>query len=338
MKTTSRIRLESVGKSTLGQIDLLICSASFESRCLSLPQAIVREEIQPSNVLIATNEDYKEFLSKNLSSLKKLFPNSSTIPLRTDDPIQSMDSLLSGINKAWKPSRPTRVLVDITTFTRESLLMLIQCLWRRASENEEIMLAYTRALEYDVGKDNTDKKLSQGIREIRSVLGFPGDLWPSRPTHLLVMAGFESERAVALVTKCEPSIVSIGIADSAEEDTSAHQSVNESRKKEIIRQINNLAIPVQEFMFSGYDCIRAADDVSRQIERVAKEEGGISQINTILAPMNTKISSIGAAIVGRRLPSVQLCYAQAELYNYARYSTPSDTVYFTELPQVDGIA
>ena len=56
--------------------------------------------------------------------------------------------------------------------------------------------------------------------------------------------------------------------------------------------------------------------------------------NTVIAPMNTKISTIGAAIASWEEEKIQICYAQAIRYNYANYSTPGDTCYVFELPEL----
>ena len=330
----SRISLSDVANGSIGAPTLFICSASFEERCLSVPDAVAQLGVPGCTVLVSFNEDYEEEAQVNLRKLKQIFPNALTCRLRTDDPILTMDHLSEGIGEAWK-SRPSgTVFVDITTFTRESLLILLQCLWRTASRGDKVMLFYSRVREYDVGRSEENKWLSKGIREVRSVLGFPGDLKPSLPTHLIVMAGFEGDRAVALVTKFEPSFVSLGVADSSEGDTRNHQSINESRMRQMSHEVGNLAIPIWEFKFSGYDPQRTSVDLLEQIDRVQSECQNTGGVNTIIAPMNTKLSTVGSALVGMRKPTIQLCYAQADLYNYRTYSEPGDTVYSFELPNV----
>ena len=41
--------------------------------------------------------------------------------------------------------------------------------------------------------------------------------------------------------------------------------------------------------------------------------------------MNTKISTLGAAMVALEDESIQVCYAQADVYNANNYSTPGGT-------------
>jgi hypothetical protein len=47
--------------------------------------------------------------------------------------------------------------------------------------------------------------------------------------------------------------------------------------------------------------------------------------------MNTKISTVGAALAAIKQESIQLCYAQANIYNVERYSAVSDEVFIFEL-------
>jgi hypothetical protein len=50
--------------------------------------------------------------------------------------------------------------------------------------------------------------------------------------------------------------------------------------------------------------------------------------------MNTKISTVGCALAAWEDRAIQLCYAQATRYNYAHYSTPGDTCYVFDLPEL----
>ena len=84
--------------------------------------------------------------------------------------------------------------------------------------------------------------------------------------------------------------------------------------------IENLVGHVEEFVFSCYDAVAA----ERAIGSVVAESEGY---NTILAPMNTKISTLGAGRLALRDGAVQICYAQADIYNFRRYSTPGSEYY-----------
>ena len=55
------------------------------------------------------------------------------------------------------------------------------------------------------------------------------------------------------------------------------------------------------------------------------------QMNTVLAAMNTKMSTVAAGVFALHNPEVQISYAQAEVYNYDQYSTAADDVYVFSL-------
>lgn len=303
----------------IGGTDLFVCSAGFEQRCLAVPEAIGGAQ---KCIIFYNEDDPAESTKAHLENLKGMFAGAEVLGLKNDDPIYSADSIVAGIDRCWSGDL-TRISVDITTFSRESLLILMKYLWSKMGDAREVTILYNRALEYAVGLDAPEKWLSSGIREVRSILGYSGTLLPSRQNHLIIMAGFESVRAQRLVSECEPSLVSLGVADPAEAHTAEHQEVNEDRR----RRIANVS-ETMYFEFSAYDPNRAYDDITKQIGRA-------TNMNTIIAPMNTKLSAIGAGLVGYRNPDVQLCYAQADYYNYGNYSRGGPDVYVVRIRDAD---
>lgn len=281
---------------------------------MTVPQAIRDVD----HCVLAYNEDYYSVLSENLGRLRRLFCRVTVCKMRTNDPLRTADEIVRSVDSAWPKqcaTKPIRVAIDITTFTRESLLMLMKYVWSKMGEGHRLSLYYSHAQEYSVGVDGSSKWLSSGIREVRSILGYPGKFLPSRRNHLILMTGFEDARALRLVSEWEPSLLSLGVADSAELHTAEHQRINEER----MRRVHNIFGPVRYFSFSAYDPTRARKALEAQT-------GLGNDMNTLVAPMNTKISTVGAGLMALHNPEVQLCYAQAELYNDRAYSVPGDTV------------
>ena len=314
MKTTI-VSLGELRDASDSELDLFVCSASFEERCKAVPRAIAR----CSRCIVAYNGDFVESLADNLNSLRQWFPKAVLCEMRTDDPFQTADGIVASLDDLWPDGSEvarTRVGIDVTTFTRESLLILIKYVWLKMREQDEVVVYYNRAREYAVGLSESEKWLSKGIAEVRSVLGYPGKLLPSRPNHLIVMTGFEDVRALRLVSEWEPSLLSLGVADPSEQHTAEHQRINEERS----RRVGNIFGPVESFSFSAYDPLKASEAVLLQARRG-------ESMNTIVAPMNTKISTIGAGLAAWHEPDIQLCYAQANTYNFGGYSAPGDTVY-----------
>ena len=275
------------------------------------------------HVVIFRNQRFADAVEKNVRRLQERFTgNESTIVVDSGDPVLTAVNIVQAMERCVE-SGARRVVIDITAFTHETLLILFRVCDLALDKSCVVEFLYATAREYSVGDPLGEKWLSKGIREVRSVMGYPGGFVPSRGTHLIVLAGFEDYRALSLVRELEPTLVTIGYGDRSERATAPHQDVNEKNVERIRGLIQNLVGRVEAFVFSGYDAL-AAEDAIRGVVSGAKT------YNTIVAPMNTKISTLGAGRVARRDESVQICYAQADIYNFSRYSEPGTEFYRQE--------
>ena len=238
----------------------------------------------------------------------------SELDVDSDDPVLTTSNMVETI--AARRGSARYVVIDVTTFTHEALLILFRVCDEVLESGTVVDFVYSPAGEYSIGDEPGEKWLSKGIREVRSVMGFPGGFVPSRGTHLVILMGFEDYRAVRLIEELEPTLVSIGYGDSAEVGTGPHQATNEARAA----RIRNVLGSVEDFVFSCYDPLRTEQVIRRIVD-------GHLDYNTILAPMNTKLSTLGAGRVAREDESIQICYAQADTYNYRRYSSPGGGYY-----------
>jgi hypothetical protein len=254
-----------------------------------------------------------------------LFGNKSiAVQADADDPLITADNLqsaLEGVSRA----EPQKYLVDITTFTHESLLILLRLLGLRLKRSDNITFAYTGAADYDPGNKGTEKWLSKGMSYVRSVLGFPGAVDPSRKTHLIVLVGFEHERALGVIEQCEPSLISLGCSAPGTSTRPTHGTANEMFYK-LLR--DTVAYPgVKQFTFPCNDPWGVRDAVLRQ----SQLQPGY---NIVVCPMNNKISTIGVGLCALQEDSVQLCYAKPSQYNYRNYSSPGESCYLFEVPNL----
>ena len=306
--------LASLSRTFSEPVDLFICSASFEDRCLSIAENLDRDRI--SQVLVAKNQRFSDVVEKNLNILQERFSGkASLLVVDSADPLLTTKNLVEAIEEQRK-RLPRRVLIDITAFTHETLLILFHVCNVGLDASSAVDFLYAPASEYSIGDEPSEKWLSKGINEVRSVMGYPGGFAPSRDTHLIVLAGFEDYRTLSLIQELEPSFVSIGYGDSTEVSTDAHQLTNETK----VGRIRSLVEGVEDFVFSCYDALSA----ERKIREIVRRHRGV---NTIVAPMNTKISTIGTARAALRDESIQICYAQADIYNYRKYSRPGNGYY-----------
>ena len=323
MSFHAKLKLAEVARHLSSPPYTYICSSSFEDRCLSIASQVDPDVV--SRALICMNEDMRDVVSRNDARLHEKFGKKAvSIILRTDDPLLSADGIQKGLAERT-PGDTRKYLVDITTFTHEGLLILLNLLRQHAIPGDSALFAYNPADDYGVGMEEGDKWLSKGIGEIRSVLGYPGRLRPSRKCHLIVLVGYEVERAGMLIDAYEPAVVSLGLGALEESVSKNLYVLNEMFHQRLKDKLEN----VYEFPFSCVNHVEARTSIERQ-SRVF--EG----YNVVVAPMNTKISSVGAATAAFSDESIQLCYAQAQQYNHECYSTPSDQCYLFDAQDVLG--
>ena len=319
----------SVGKLTdlgcavgTGEVDLFIGSASFEGRCRSVMQNVDSGRIK--RALVAVNRTFGSRLDENEGWFGEVLGDRiKRLEVFSHDPVSTLLNVQQAVHQLLELN-PRSVVVDITTFTRESLIMLIDALDQHRKRDTRITFIYATASEYSIGSlPDSSPWLSTGVRHVRPVLGFTGQMLPSRDTHMIIMVGFEDERALELIRWCEPTYVSLGVCDPSEPGTQSHQATNEQR----LSRLRSVLPNVSEFRFPGYDASGTEAALRAQI-------GEFRDCNVVIAPMNTKISTVGTAFLALRDQSIQLCYANPYFYNFDNYSQPGDDYYLFSVPAV----
>lgn len=307
----SKITLDCIDSKIDGDNNLLICSASYEERCLSIPT-----KINPKNfnaVIVLKNSDVVGKGHVNARTIKGHFGSVARIVETTKTiAIHTADEIVKAIKQS-PVDDATQVYVDVTTMTHETLLILFRLLIHIfPKKHKDIKYLYNPAAEYDPDTPYDKKWLSKGINDARSILGFSGKLLPSRKNHLTVLVGFEVNRASWLIDVFEPASLSLGYGDQSSFNES-HREVNELKHTRLSDRYPNS----DTFEFSPSDAFLVRD-------QILKEALGRPNMNLIVAPMNTKISTLGCALAAIEKPRIQLCYASAVTYNFDNYSRASE--------------
>jgi len=317
----SKFRVKDLFKRLNDKVDIFICCGSYESRCRTLADQLDPEDIQ--SAIIAENVNLENYVGENTSYLNSRFREKGfTAKLNSNQPLVTADALALSLKKVGGRTKK-RYLIDITTFTHESLLILIKLLRLNLKRNDEVFFAYTSAAEYSIMNNDKDKWLSKGLLDIRSVLGYPGEISPSLPMHLIVLVGYEYERAARLIEVLEPRFISLGYGRAGTSTESKHQSANEHFHR-LTKNVAGIYGNVMDFTFSCSDPIDSMKSLNKAARRVNK-------CNLYVAPMNTKISTLGTALAAMANNKMRLCYAQPMRYNYINYSIPGDYCYLFEV-------
>ncbi|NJA06449.1 hypothetical protein HC024_12075 [Methylococcaceae bacterium WWC4] len=296
-------------------IHVLIGCVSYESRCLSVPFALSKHDVYKA-VYFRVNE-FRKSSEKNTDDLKNIFDDRvDIVEYSNKNSILFADKFIEQIDLLCQDLKhPLNIVLDISTFTREALIIAIGILFHKKKQISSLFLLYTPAAKM------SDEWLSRGFRNVRSVLGFPGELSSLKPLHVVVMTGFELERAKYIIDEYEPDIISIGVGNCSESINSEFNKRNNKFVKDLSNCYGEI---VNNFNFSLIDPVKTSNELESYLSQ-------FSEYNTVIAPMNNKLSTIGAALYAIKHERVQICYLPAEEYNVANYSDPDDVFYSGEI-------
>jgi hypothetical protein len=298
----------------LGEIDIFICSSGFEDRSAYL--GINLNKIHIKKAIIFHIEDTYKLSEDNLSRIKENLPELETVIYPKNSPLVIYDKFYRLFEefKTAADNKPN-IVIDVTTFTREVLLILLKLLSSPDFITSfDVQLAYTPAESY--AENASDLWLTKGIREIRSVLGYAGMHSPSKELLLILLSGFEEERANEIITSFEPNKLILGKASDKDSINSNLSDIANAKYQSLAD--NNRSILLDQFEFSCTDIKETQTQLNLMIEKYEQ------QFNVIISPLNNKISTLGAAICGLKNENIQICYASANQYNINDYSNGSD--------------
>jgi hypothetical protein len=300
-------------KNRTEKYDVFLCSSSFEERCMSVAKSINRDSM--SRVLICHYYGTNHKSNENFASLSKMFAdNYKEIKLQKSEPLSNYDALFSALVETKCES----VLFDISTFTRETLLIALMLFKQNSFSSVKLQLCYTPAVRYSAQDDDQSKCwLSKGVQEIRSVIGYPGFFSSLKKTMMIVLVGLEAERAKILIENYEPDKLLLGFAP---EDKSLNKKIakaNRSCFEELSQNVGDYGT----FNFSCIDVNQTVDTLNQIVEK------NQNTYNIVISAMNNKLSIIAVSEVALTHPEVQICYASTNQYNTDGYSYTEDKVY-----------
>lgn len=299
------------------EVSLLICSSSFEERWYQIAKNINTEKL--SHILILQKGNESPAWDKGIKEINYLHKDKSKLfNISCISPTELWKTLSLEIIPLIK-RQPLLTLIDITTLTHETVMMFVTLI-NGEGLSKKVCLAYAGAQAYFVSDDISNWWLSRGVKDIRSVLGFPGLIRPSKKSHLIILVGFETERAKELIVQYEPVSISLGLGvEPYSQEFFTQNNWFKDQLSEFIKSIGNSVREVSEFQFSCSDCQSAKD-------AILLEASKFSDFNITIAPMNTKVSTVAAASAAIDNESIKLCYVEPFEYNIKYYSTPGETL------------
>lgn len=305
---------ESLSQATKIDTEVFICCASFEQRCLSIAQKVDTSIIK--RAIICSFDDNCPAVENNRKFLCEFFGAKGTVvTIKKDSPLDNYDKLYDVL----KSLKGYKTIIDISTFTREMFLICFQLFKQLEFNREQISICYNPSSVYSniTNSDDFDNMwLSKGVNEIRSILGFSGSPSAIKRNLLIVLVGFETERAQILIDSFEPAVLYLGKAPADFSNSIELSKINDVNVSRLLAVYPDAF----HFEFSCVDLGFTINQISEIIERNKK------QYNIIISPMNNKVSTLAVASIAFKYPDIQICYASANMYNTSEYSSPSDKI------------
>jgi hypothetical protein len=312
----SKVTLEQLKSLVVARKPMLLNKVGFEDR--SIASASLKYGVTWPKVFTLASTDRSEKADGNLQKLREEMSRQGTKleligELEQNDPLETQNTISKALSVVLDRWTEGELWIDFTALRREELLILVRLLVDRCESSTlaKIFGLYVSATEMG-------EWLSGDVVDIRSVVGYPGEISPARSTTLIALIGFETNRARAIIEAYEPSRVLLGVPE-------LEGSINKhlfDRNLDVLKRVSEDYGPLvsRNFVFSANDPLKAVNDLESIITDCGDE-------NIVLAPLHTKISTIAAGVVAQKNPKIQVCYAAVDDYNEEAYSKPGDDVY-----------
>ncbi len=270
--------------------ECIISVASWEDRFIEGFKIIIREKA-PEMVLLFYFEEYLKWSKNNIEKADLECNNRGVeikkVKLYNSDLIQSYRILEDEL----KPTKD-KIILDITTMPRETIWIILKMLQKKYNT---IKCIYHKPERYG-------EWLSRDPAQPRLVYGLSGIASLKKNTALLIITGFDVERAKQLNRYYEPKRLLMGLQEGKQ-----YRNFEENRKKHEVRfkGIQN----IKWFDIDSYSLKK----VESTLKGIIKEE--IKDNNIIASSLGPKISALGLYRMRLLNPEIALTYAPAHEYN-----------------------
>lgn len=289
---------------------LYITCSGFNNRSKSITKEVNLSEIDSGIIFYIS--DYCDENKKNAMEFKT--DGIELYDIYYHEPVKTYSKMVTAIKEASSKQIYENIIIDITSFTHEHLLMLIAVL-TDCHISGEITLCYNIAEKYSTNSTTEDDFwLTKGLNEIRTVLGYPGYTNVTSSNHLIIIVGFEIERALEAIRRFEYDKITIIYADKEGSFSEEFAAINKSRANMIKNVYDDVELKCMKLNDIGV--------FYNELEELIKDN---QNHNNVIIPLNNKLSTTTVAKYALMNENIQLFYITAKEYNTKHYSEPSGT-------------
>lgn len=277
--------------------DHLITVAGWEERFIEgLNDSLLKVEI--SNLIVLRANEYKEATQLNIECVEKICEQEN-IPLTIIEfEISNNTNTWGSLEESLKMCPTSQILFDISTAPREIIWFVLHFLEQNGSV---VDCTYSRPQQYG-------EWLSKDPGTPRFVFYHSGITKLSSPTALLIVSGFDLERAKQLINFFEPKRAILAIQK-------GEQFENDSKNKD--KHINKLKrlCEIDYFELDTY----APDGGYLTLEKEIPSL--VENYNVIATSLGPKPSAVALYRLQNKFKDIALCYVPSLTYNTDNYST-----------------
>lgn len=294
--------------------DLFISCISYEPRTTGVLQKLSSMYKCKAGIFLINEkfEKYskvqqnKELIQGMLASSTK-FDQTYYITISIDNPLKSIIEIDRIIKSKFANQERITITFDFTTFPRGELLTILYYL-RHLSSLGSICLFYVSPQDYG-------DWLSEGYTQTIVPPFFEGPSSLDKKIALLLLTGFEYDRAIMLIDDIQPATVIIGKPRPGTSDKFADSS------ERIVDQL----VKTRKIESKIYE-VPANDPFSCQaaIESIIREH---PSYDFLVAIMGSKLEVLGTYLAYEKSESFRVLYALPLIYNVGDYSKGYNNIY-----------
>jgi len=297
---------------------LFICCSSYEERStLGVRRLSPEYRSDYSFICLASEYERKGKAPQYYEEIRTCLETAcqqkpQTYRFRIEDSIGSVNTLDRQLGRLRDENPLRAVTIDISTFPREELLLLLRYLDNHVNRGQ-IRLLYGEPAMYATEEAAIeDRWLTRGVKSVHSIPGFGGIQFPGRPKILVIILGHEGERTHISIRRHQPDEV-ILIPQGQQQHHEGLRQISERENQRIVRLYG------KERLWSTGLPSRGVTETSTVVSEIFKQYR--YSHNVFIAPNGTKLQLMGVYLVARQVPEIQITYAVPAVYNWEKYSS-----------------
>lgn len=289
--------------------DIFICCGSPEERCKGTIRRLASNYRANVILLLRYSNHESQKREENIKEMKERLKGVGKIVefvIDEDNPIPIINNIVQDIEKYTELHTKPKIILDISTIVKWHLLILLKALDLKYT-CEEVRFLYTEPEDYEI---DLFQPLSFGIRQIFPIPTYSGDYDFSKDSLLILLLGYEGDRALALLEEMDPAdcLLLIGKPPYHDEWEGRTEEMNTG----IINIVGNSKI---KYIHSRNPVI-----VAQQLRHILSKPE-YSRYNHIISPLGTKPQTLGLFLyLSNNPPNTVLIYGAPLRHNEPFYS------------------